>query len=215
MSKFHFDGYKAMVDSENELYDKKFAEAEKLAKENSLVILNAAGDINGSHSLVETEAKKKWLASLQEKNPFIGKSYMQRAPEYERDSEEVKEQEYMDEDGMKEALDEKVDDNGAMHIKDDYNPNVEEDDVLDHDEMSRRFVEACVIDKAVTKCIGWKFDDVLKECADALLEEFGDMEDFSLPDDFDKLVETSLEKAEAAAQLLNYEKSTQTDSIDE
>lgn len=214
MSKFHFDGYKAMVDSENKLYDKKFAEAEKLAKQNSLVILNADGDINGSHSLVETEAKKKWLASLQEKNPFIGKSYMQRAPEYERDSEEVKEQEYMDEEGMKEALDEQVDDNGAMHIKDDYNPNVDEDEVLDHDEMSRRFVEACVIDKAVAKCIGWKFDDVLKECADALLEEFGDMEDFSLPDDFDKLVETSLEKAEAAAQLLNYEKTTQTVSID-
>lgn len=215
MSKFKFERFSDMVAAENELYEQKFAEAEKVATSNSLMILNSDGEVDGSHSLVETEAKKKWLAALQEHNPFIGKSYMKRAPEFERETEEIKEQEYMPEEQMNDVMDEKVDDNGAMHIKDDYNPNVEEEEVLEHDEMSRRFVEACVIDNTTAKCIGWAFDDVLKECADALLEEFGDLDDFSLPDDFDKLVEVSIEKAEAAAQLLNYEKHETTDTQSE
>lgn len=204
MAKYKFPEYSGRSTLENAEYEERFRDAEDRARANSLVILNSADDINGSHSLVETEAKKQWLASLQKKNPFIGKSYMQRAPEYERDDEEVKKQEYMDDEAMKEALDENADANGAMHIKDDYNPNVDDEAVMDHDEMSRRFVQACVIDKTTARCIGWDFEDVLNECADALVAEFGEM-DFSIPDDFDKLVETSLEKAEAQAQLLGYD----------
>jgi hypothetical protein len=160
--------------------------------------VNANFDESAHSQLVKTEAYNKWITKLREDrdNPLLGKSYMMRAPEFERDDEEVTESEYMDDKKADEILTVQDEKNPEVrHVDDEYNPNVKEVD-LSHDEMSRRLVEACIIDNVTQKCIDWKFEDILSECASELEKEFADVKDYSVPDDFDELVETSLEKAE-------------------
>ena len=202
MSKFTFGSYKATVDAENAEYDKKFEGREEEIARHSALIINSDAQVNGSHQLVETEAKKNWITQLRKerKNIFLGKDYMMRAPEFERDDEQVGEGEYMEDKAADEILvtDEKT---GIRHVDDEYNPNVTEE-ALDHDAISKRFTEACIIDNMTAKCIGWDFEDILSECASALEAEFGD--DYELPSDLDDLVEASLTKVEQL-QLLGHD----------
>jgi hypothetical protein len=206
MAKYKFPGYGDTLRAENEEYDKKFAGREKEIEASSALIVNAEFDKSAHSQLVKTEAYNKWITALREqkKNRFLGQDYMMRAPEFERDSEEVTESSYMDDkeaDKILTVADEKNPE--IRHVDDEYNPNVTEE-ALDHDEMSRRLVEACIIDNTTQKCIGWNFDDILSECAAELEKEFADVEDYSIPDDFDNLVEASLEKAEKL-QLIGHE----------
>lgn len=206
MAKYKFPGYGDTLRAENEEYDKKFAGREKEIEASSALIVNAEFDKSAHSQLVKTEAYNKWITALREqkKNRFLGQDYMMRAPEFERDSEEVTESSYMDDkeaDKILTVADEKNPE--IRHVDDEYNPNVTEE-ALDHDEMSRRLVEACIIDNTTQKCIGWNFDDILSECAAELEKEFADVENYSIPDDFDNLVEASLEKAEKL-QLIGHE----------
>ena len=206
MAKYKFPGYGDTLRAENEEYDKKFAGREKEIEASSALIVNAEFDKSAHSQLVKTETYNKWIIALREqkKNQFLGKDYMMRAPEFERDSEEVTESSYMDDkeaDKILTVTDEKNPE--IRHVDDEYNPNVTEE-ALDHDEMSRRLVEACIIDNTTQKCIGWNFDDILSECAAELEKEFADVENYSIPDDFDNLVEASLEKAEKL-QLIGHE----------
>lgn len=201
MAKFSFPKYKETVDAENAEYDRMFEGRDAEIKSSSALIINGDLSVGGSHQLVETEAKKNWLAQVRKahKNDFIGKSYMMRAPEFERDDEEVTKSEYMSDEQAAEILVEDKGNPGEKHIDDEYNPNITETEVTDHDEISRRFVEACIIDNTTARCIGWEFEDILSECASALENEFPD--DYELPADFDDLVEASLEKAEGMQKL--------------
>lgn len=209
MASFKFPGYGDTLRKENEEYEKKFAGREKEIEATSALIVNADFDKSAHGQLVKTDAYNKWITKLREdrNNPFYGKDYMMRAPEFERDSEEVTGSDYMDDDEAKKILTVKDEEHdGVMHVDDEYNPNVTEE-AVSHDEMSRRFVEACIIDNTTTKCIGWNFEDILSECAAELEKEFGAEEDYEIPDDFDQLVEASLEKAEKL-QLIGHESGT-------
>lgn len=206
MAAFKFPEYGNTLRQENDEYEKKFAGREKEIEATSALIVNADFDNSAHSQLVKTEAYNTWITKLREErhNPLLGKDYMMRAPEFERESEEVTESDYMDDKEAAQILtvkDEKHE--GVMHVDDEYNPNVTEE-ALSHDEISRRFVEACVIDNTTQKCLGWAFEDILSECATELEKEFADVEDYSIPDDFDQLVEASLEKAEKL-QLLGHE----------
>lgn len=206
MAKFKFADYGDTLRQENEEYEKKFAGREKEIEATSALIVNANFDESAHSQLVKTEAYNKWITKLREDrdNPLLGKSYMMRAPEFERDDEEVTESEYMDDKKADEILTVQDEKNPEVrHVDDEYNPNVKEVD-LSHDEMSRRLVEACIIDNVTQKCIDWKFEDILSECASELEKEFADVKDYSVPEDFDELVETSLEKAEKL-QLIAHE----------
>lgn len=206
MAAFKFPEYGNVLRQENEEYDKKFAGREKEIEATSALIVNADFDKSAHSQLVQTETYNKWITKLREdsKNPFLGKEYMTRAPEFERESEEVAESSYMEDKEAAKILtvkDEKHE--GVMHVDDEYNPNVTEE-AVSHDEISRRFVEACIIDNTTRKCIGWAFEDILSECAAELEKEFADIKDYSVPDDFDNLVEAALEKAEKL-QLLGHD----------
>ena len=206
MAKFKFEDYGDTLRQESEEYEKKFAGREKEIEATSALIVNANFDESAHSQLVKTEAYNKWITKLREDrdNPLLGKSYMMRAPEFERDDEEVTESEYMDDKKADEILTVQDEKNPEVrHVDDEYNPNVKEVD-LSHDEMSRRLVEACIIDNVTQKCIDWKFEDILSECASELEKEFADVKNYSVPDDFDELVETSLEKAEKL-QLIAHE----------
>ena len=206
MAKFKFEDYGDTLRQENKEYEKKFAGREKEIEATSALIVNANFDESAHSQLVKTEAYNKWITKLREDrdNPLLGKSYMMRAPEFERDDEEVTESEYMDDKKADEILTVQDEKNPEVrHVDDEYNPNVKEVD-LSHDEMSRRLVEACIIDNVTQKCIDWKFEDILSECASELEKEFADVKNYSVPDDFDELVETSLEKAEKL-QLIAHE----------
>ena len=206
MAKFKFEDYGDTLRQENEEYEKKFAGREKEIEATSALIVNANFDESAHSQLVKTEAYNKWITKLREDrdNPLLGKSYMMRAPEFERDDEELEKSDYMDDKKADEILTVQDEKNPEVrHVDDEYNPNVKEVD-LSHDEMSRRLVEACIIDNVTQKCIDWKFEDILSECASELEKEFADVKDYSVPDDFDELVETSLEKADKL-QLIAHE----------
>lgn len=206
MAKFKFPEYGNTLKAENDEYEKKFAGREKEIETTSALIVNADFDKSAHSQLVKTEAYNKWITNLRESrnNPLLGKDYMMRAPEFERESEEVSESTYMDDMEAAKILTVKDEQHeGVMHVDDEYNPNVTEE-ALSHDEVSRRFVEACIIDNTTQKCIGWNFEDILSECAAELEKEFATEEDYSIPDDFDQLVEASLEKAEKL-QLIGHE----------
>lgn len=199
MAEFKFPRYGKRVQEENEEFDKKFAPREKEIARTSALIVNADLEKSSHGQLVKTEACQKWLVDLRKarKNEFLGKDYMMRAPEFERETEEVTGAEYMADTEAKKILtvkDEKHE--GVMHVDDEYNPNVTEE-ALSHDEISKRFVKACTIDNTVAKCIDWKFEDILSECAAELEKAMSDFgEEYTVPDDFEQLVEASLEKAE-------------------
>lgn len=203
MADYKFPTYGDTLRAENEEYEKKFADRDKEIEASSALIVNADFNNSAHSQLVKTEAYNTWITKLRKdrKNIFLGKDYMMRAPEFERDSEEVTEGGYMDDKSADEILTVQDEKNPEIrHVDDEYNPNVTEE-ALDHDEISRRFTEACIIDNTAQKCLGWKFDDILSECAAELEAAFSDVEDYSIPDDFDELVEASLEKAEHMALI--------------
>ena len=205
MARFKFPKYADTLREENEEFEKRFAGREEEIKSQTALIVNGDLEAAGHNQLVVTEKAKNWLTKLREEhhNPMLGKDYMMRAPEFERDSEDVTDSEYMSDaeaDKILTVQDEKNE--NVRHIDDDFNPNITEVE-LSHDEVSRRFVEACIIDNTTQKCIDWKFEDILSECAAELEKEFG-KEDYKIPDDFDQLVEASLEKAEKM-QLIGME----------
>lgn len=199
MSKFKFPGHGDVIKSIEEQLEKDVESRNEEIRTHTELILNTSINCTeGTNQLVKTEAAQKWLTALREErnNPFLGKEYMARAPEYEREDETIKESAAMSDEEANKILE--TDENGKKYIPDDYNPNIEEE-ADEIDDGARKMINLAVISKTVQHCIGWNFEDVLKECADALEEEFGD--DFILPDNFDEVVNKSLEHAETVARI--------------
>lgn len=181
---------------------------EEKAKEESKELTNAIVNMGskdaggaGTGVLVATPAYKKWLAQVQSRNVFIGKSYMQSAPEFERDDEEATEQTKMEDvDAAKIMFKDK---DGTLHIRDDYDPN-NIDDEVENEKLTgdaSKFADLCEINKIVANQITWDFDAILKEVEAKLEEIHADEDDYSLPENLAEQLEASIAHAKAVAAI--------------
>ena len=163
------------------------------------MLLNAQDGVYGSHQTLPTVYREKWLAKLREErdNPMLGKSYISRAPEYETDADVVTEAHELTDQETKDMF--VTDENGNKYIPETYNPNVDDSQTSDVDDGAKKVIDMCIIQKVANKCIGWEFEDVMKECAMAFEEEYG--EDFTLPDNLDEIVTAAIDEAETNARL--------------
>lgn len=208
MSKFKFgSAYKNIV----EKHKKDSEEAEKAAEisrdEMTKAIVNMGSQKEGGAGtgvMVRTEAYNKWLVEQQKRNPFIGKSYMQLADEYSRDSEEVTEETAMTDEDAANVLD--IDEDGSLHIKDDYDPNNVE--TVDNEKLvgdAAKFSDLCIINNVISKQIAWDFDSLMDEVTASLKEAHAD--DFDLPENLEEQVDAALKRHDAM-MLLTHDKKT-------
>ena len=199
MSKYHFPGHGAVVKELQETLEREAEERNKEIKSTSLMLLNAQDGVYGSHQTLPTVYREKWLAKLREErdNPMLGKSYISRAPEYETDADVVTEAHELTDQETKDMF--VTDENGNKYIPETYNPNVDDSQTSDVDDGAKKVIDMCIIQKVANKCIGWEFEDVMKECAMAFEEEYG--EDFTLPDNMDEIVTAAIDEAETNARL--------------
>lgn len=204
MSHYHFPGHGAVVKEIQETLEREAEERNKEIKSTSLMLLNAQDGVYGSHQTLPTVYREKWLAKLREErdNPMLGKSYISRAPEYETDADVVTEAHELTDQETKDMF--VTDENGNKYIPETYNPNVDDSQTSDVDEGAKKVIDMCIIQNVANKCIGWEFEDVMKECAMAFEEEYGD--DFVLPDNMDEIVTAAIDEAETNARI-SYEKS--------
>ncbi|MCQ2123297.1 MAG: hypothetical protein MJZ25_03850 [Fibrobacter sp.] len=203
MSKFKFSNYNDVM-TKNDM-----AEAEKAAanKETIETITNAICNIGtdgngvgdgGTKVLVKTEAYNTWLAEVQKRNRFIGKDYLSRAHEYERDDEEIDRAHFVE--NPAEMLAKDTD--GKVHIDEEYDPNNTQ--VTDSEKLegyASKFSDLCVINNVIAKQVSWDFDSLMDEVTDALKEEHKDDLDFELPENLSEQVDKALKRSEAFAQL--------------
>ena len=182
----------------------KEAKAKEESKELTNAIVNMGSSKEGGAGtgvLVATPAYKKWLATVQSRNCFIGKSYMQSAPEFERDDEEATEQTKMEDvDAAKIMFKDK---DGTLHIRDDYDPNGVDDEV-ENEKLTgdaSKFADLCEINKIVANQITWDFDSILKEVEDKLGELHADEEDYKLPENLAEQLEASIKHAKTVAAI--------------
>ena len=181
---------------------------EEKAKEESKELTNAIVNMGskdaggaGTGVLVATPAYKKWLAQVQSRNCFIGKSYMQSAPEFERDDEEATEQTKMEDVDAANIM--FKDKDGTLHIRDDYDPN-NIDDEVENEKLTgdaSKFADLCEINKIVANQITWDFDAILKEVEAKLEEIHADEDDYSLPENLAEQLKASIAHAKAVAAI--------------
>lgn len=157
-----------------------------------------------SYQLVMTEAHKKWLATLQESNPLIGKDYFGPAPEYSEDAE-IEEQREMSADETNDITETYIDENGVerVKIKDEYDPNNSQDVYEDANGMSadeRNIFDYAAIKQAVSGHLDWKVDDIMTEIEDVLTGLHSDEEDYHLPEGLREVVDR-LHEAESLKLL--------------
>lgn len=205
MSKFNVQKSFTVISDQHKA---DMAVKEEKAKEESKELTNAIVNMGsnkaggaGTGVLVETPAYKKWLAQVQSRNCFIGKSYMQSAPEFERDDEEATEQTKMEDvDAAKIMFKDK---DGTLHIRDDYDPN-NIDDEVENEKLTgdaSKFADLCEINKIVANQITWDFDAILKEVEAKLEEIHADEDDYSLPENLAEQLEASIAHAKAVAAI--------------
>ena len=204
MSKFHFPGHGAVVKEIQETLEREAEACNEEIKCTSLMLLNAQDGVYGSHQNLPTVYREKWLAKLREErdNPMLGKSYISRAPEYETDADVVTEAHELSDQETKDMF--VTDENGNKYIPETYNPNVDDSQTSDLDDEAKKVIDLAIIQNVATKCIGWDFEDVMKECAMAFEDEYG--EDFVLPDNMDEIVTEAVNDAEMKARI-TYKKS--------
>jgi len=206
MSHYHFPGHGSVVKELQETLEREAEERNREIKSTSLMLLNAQDGVYGSHQNLPTVYREKWLAKLREErdNPMLGKSYISRAPEYETDADVVTEAHELTDQETKDMF--VTDENGNKYIPETYNPNVDDSQTSDTDDDAKKVIDMCIIQRVANKCIGWEFEDVMKECAMAFEDEYG--EDFTLPDNMDEIVTAAIDEAETNARL-TYEKMTE------
>lgn len=200
MSKFKFASHGDKIAEARMLTDAASEVKEEELKHSTALMLNirTGDDSSGTKALVETQAYKKWLAEQQEKNIFIGKSYMQHAPEFEHNSEEIEAAKALEDNEALALLMKDAD--GQIRLKDDVNaPDEGDGEALDG--AAQKFVDLCVINRVVSERIGWDIDDVLNDVISALNEEHSDDAEFTIPEDLEHTVQLSMEAAEYKAQL--------------
>lgn len=199
--------YKKIVKKHEEDLDAYNKKVQEESKELTNAIMNVGstnddGSVGGAGTgvLVATPAYKQWLATIQKRNPFIGKSYMQRADEYARDDEETTVAKAMSEEEMTKVL--AMDEDGGLHISEDYDPNNAE--TVENEKLvgdAAKFSDLCVINNVVSKQLTWDFDSLMNEVTSALKDAHSDDLDFELPDNLDEQVEKALKHNEAIAAL--------------
>ncbi len=213
MAHFKFgSSYKKIVDQ----HEKDNAEYEKTVLEQrdelTKAIVNIGTEKNGGYGgagtgvMVRTEAYNKWLVEQQKRNPFIGKSYMQLADEYARDDEEVKQESAMTDEDAANVLE--IDEDGSLHIKDDYDPNNIEN--VENEKLvgdAAKFSDLCVINNIISKQLTWDFDSLMDEVTASLKEAHLDELDFELPENLEEQVDAALKRHEAML-LLTHNKET-------
>lgn len=199
MSRFNV---KKSVNAIVERHEKDVAEYTEKVKEENQNLTNAIVNMGsakvggaGTGVLVETPAYKKWLTNIQSNNPFIGKSYMQKATEYERDDEDAKGQSEMtDEEAAKIMF---KDENGKLHIRDDYDPNCIDEEV-ENEKLTgdaSKFADLCEIRKIVAPRLTWDFDSLLAEVEAKLEELHADEDDYVLPENLGEQLQAAIDHA--------------------
>lgn len=178
MAKFKFVGQDAAINLRmQEAAARNIKETED-AKKYALTITGAAAGNSSLSALpVKTDAFKKWMVSLNAKNPFIGKAYMQAAPEYSVESEDAKPPEEMSADDANKIIEMGAD--NAPHIKDDFDPNGcnESSDDMEDDEKTTKFKSMCAMTTVVSRMIGCDIDDIVAAVGSELDDlglDFGD-----------------------------------------
>ena len=208
MKRFNFDNHAQKIEQATDDFNKKSdAKTEELQNSSHTQLILNTGS-SGTKVLAKTEAYNKWLTEFQKRNPFIGKSYMEYAPEYEHDDEEVEAAKVLTDEEAARMM--RKDRDGSLHISDDYDPNeINKEREVDNDELdsgTKKFMDMCVIEKLVSERLGWDFDDVMNDVSKELRELHSDELDFELPDDLDDMVQIAVQAAESKAQLLTYNK---------
>ena len=183
-----------------EAYNKKVM---KDSEEFTNAIMNVGSTDHGGAGtgvLVETPAYKKWLATVQKRNIFIGKSYMQKADEFARDDEETKEARALDDKEVAKIM--TADEDGVLHISDDYDPNNVE--TVENEKLvgdAAKFSDLCVINNVISQQLTWDFDSLMDEVTSALKDAHSDDLDFELPDNLEEQVDKALKRNEAVAAI--------------
>lgn len=214
MSKFKFGSrYKNIVTQ----FDKDTEAKEAVESEKRTELTNAIVNIGsgpyakggaGTGVMVCTEAYNKWLVENQKRNPFIGKSYMQRADEFARDDEEVKKTTAMSDEDAAKALE--IDEDGTLHISDDFDPNNVE--AVENEKLvgdAAKLSDLCIINSVISKQISWDFESLMEEVTKTLNDFHIDDTDFELPENLTEQVDTALKRYNAL-QLLSYSKDDPT-----
>ena len=195
--------YKAVVDKQAEDAKAYSDKVKKDSEEFTKAIMNVGSTENGGAGtgvLVETPAYKKWLATVQKRNIFIGKSYMQKADEFARDDEETKEARALDDKDLAKIM--TADEDGVLHISDDYDPNNAE--TVENEKLvgdAAKFSDLCVINNVISQQLTWDFDSLMDEVASALKDAHVDDLDFELPDNLEEQVDKALKRSEAVAAI--------------
>lgn len=181
------------------------------------------GDPNDLHATgtqvaVATPAYSKWLASVQERNPLIGRkrldkdgnvigSMFEGAPEFEEDSEETKTPEEMAQEVVDTIGKWRKDADGVnrYHINKDFEPYMptEFEEKLDGD--AAKLSDLYTIQNSVAKRLGYDFEEIMEGVVADLKDFHMDDEDFALPDNLDDMVKTAIEHEETRLRLA-YEK---------
>lgn len=180
---------------------------------------NVGNDPNDMHAAgtavaVETPAYRQWLARWQKVNPLIGAKrtdkdgnvigdMFEAAPEFENESEETKKPEDMPQEVVDSIGKWKKDMDGHVryHINDDYQPYMpkEFDQELDGD--AAKLSDLWTIQTAVSKRLGFDFEDVMKGVVEDLKAFHVDDLDFELPDDLEGIVKKVIAVEETRARI--------------
>ncbi len=208
MSHFKVGGTlkKILAKHEDDVAEENKATEEKRDELVNAIVNMGSTNVGGAGTgvLVATEAYKKWLVENQKRNPFIGKSYMQRADEYARDDEEVTDATAMTDEEAAGVL--QIDPDGSLHIADDYDPNnvnVVENEKLVGD--AAKFSDLCVINNVISQQLTWDFDTLMDQVETALKDAHLDDLDFELPENLEEQVDSALKRYDAML-LLSHDK---------
>lgn len=170
---------------------------------NAIINLPSNSDTSGGAGtgvLVETPAYKKWLVAKQKRNRFIGKSYMERASEYEREDEMVTQEHVVNDDDLKKMLDKG--DDGREHISEEYDPNnamTTDNERLDG--KAAEFADLCVINSVVSRQISWEMEDLMEEVTEALKNLHMDEPEYQTPANLAEQVDKALKLSQSTQQL--------------
>jgi hypothetical protein len=105
-----------------------------------------------------------------------------------------------------------IDEDGTLHIKDDYDPNNVE--AVDNEKLvgdAAKFSDLCVINNVISKQIAWDFDSLMDEVTASLKDAHMDDLDFELPDNLEEQVDAALKRHEALQLLTHDKKSDEKD----
>ena len=129
----------------------------------------AAGSI--SALTVQSDEHKKWLATIQETNPFVGKSYMVKATEYETEDKLISQEEAK-----------QINDDHAKYLDqgtEAYDPNSEYGEIAkelgkekrDSGNVQKKIIDHCIVSNITRKLIGKTDEEIVDRAIDVPIEK--------------------------------------------